>query len=212
MKYHLTLLLSLSLFCLPLAAQERTIHKAPAYDWTQHRHSLEITTGLPLGGLVRPGGNRQTVYQRGQDITRILPTNLNITYSYRFARRWDLAVTLNTEGYIFRITQYPQNTKDGYDWSADPVYSRTEYNHRGVWMGIAVKYYWKDDGKIQLYSGLGGAMMIDRFFGGYYGSLLFLPQLTPFGVHRQFQHWYILGELSAGYMGLGLLAGAGYRF
>lgn len=186
-------------------------------EWQQHRHSLDVSTGYPsvIGALYPPGSadSRESMMasRLGQTLKTYLPANITVTYSYRFAKKWDVSAHINLHGFIYGIYQHPE-WGDSYNWNATPKAIGVDYSHRGTVLGTSMKYYWHETVLCSWYSSIGAGMYLNYLGTG--SNLLFFPHLTPVGFHRRIKmsNWYLLGELSLSFSGTGIIAGIGYRF
>ena len=185
-------------------------------NWEQHKHSIELTTGFPsFPGAYLPGvsaSSQVSAESIGQKHKTYWLNNLTLTYSYRFAKRWDVSAHFNIEGTVYGVDQYPQLASGGgqYDWKATPESQGVKYTNTAIVLGTSVKYYWYQGVKCHWYSSLGVGLYLNNLGTG--ATFKVFPQVTPVGLHCGKNHWYFVGELGVGFTGTGRIVGAGYRF
>lgn len=186
--------------------------QAQTKDRQQSHHSVEVTTGFPSlpGGLFPPGSanhsGTMSAEKLGQRLNAIWPANLTIGYSYRFSAHWACAAYMNVQGYIYGRRQFPEKG-DSYDWNAKPMSSSVAYENRGVVFGGTVKYLWLDKNNWRGYTNVGLGLFLNNI--GTATSPKVYPLFTPAGFHYVFNKWFLIGEISFGFTGTGILFGVG---
>lgn len=202
--------LSAAAFSLPASAQ----HFDP-----EHRHSIEISTGIPplQVGLFRPSDS--VIIMNGISIKHLYEPSFNIAYTYAMSERWDLNVIINGCGAFMRRDHYPytmatETYPDGttyeykvYDQNAEPVSSEKYYSGTMYTPMVNFRWKWLRRDNMRLYSSFGlGCLVL--------GYRLFIPTpyLTPIGINFGSGHFYGIAELNISCASTGALAGVGYRF
>lgn len=187
--------------------------QAQTKDWKQARHSIELTSGFPSlpGGLFPPGSANHSgtmnAEKQGQRLNAIWPANLTLGYSFRFSSHWACAAYMNVQGYVYGRRQYPENG-GSYDWNAKPVSASVAYENRGVVFGGSVRYLWLEKNNWRGYTNVGLGIFLNNI--GTAASPKVYPLIAPAGFHYVFNKWFLIGELSFGFTGTGILIGVGY--
>lgn len=187
------------------------------YFYQEHPHSVTISTGLPcfLPMMYPPGSGDNSLTMQGWHTGSGYKThmfyNFTLGYNYQASKRWEVAALFTVAGYIYSQYQYPEKgvDKEGnptYDWNQNKAqYQGTRMDPRVFSPAVIVRYYWLVREKCQLYSALGGGLLILK-------PLRPFPNITPFGVRWGRGHWSGHAELTIGTTATALLIGAGYRF
>ena len=207
------LLLPALLVCTPGSAQQ--------FD-SEHRHSIELTTGVPPAQslLLATSNLSSSVYGGFKDTRLFIPT-INVGYTYAMNERWDFNVIINACGAFFRRDKYLQNEVEIRDEAGNllDIEKRTDYSagvqsssikYSGTMYTPMVDFRWKwlrrDDWR--LYSSFGlGCLVIGNF-----SLVLPTPYLTPIGINYGKKHFYGLAEMNISCASTGLMVGVGYRF
>lgn len=198
-------ILALAVCCLPAGAQ----HFDP-----EHRHSIELSTGIPpVHGFMLSGGNYTLMYGGYKETTNFRPS-INLGYTFTISEKWDFNFVLNAVGQLYTHTHYPkvdQTVPDGskymdYDTSKDPV--SVEHGSRW-WVSYNFDFRWKwyRSDAVRLYTAF-GLGYVPGF--PYYTPVL--PYLAPIGINWGAKHFYGIAELNVSPAASIVLVGAGYRF
>ena len=182
----------------------------------ESRHSISVSTGYPWIPMLRYSSLFSNTNiplfieaeNAGQNIKTYWLPNVTLKYSYRFTSRWEVSGILNTSGVLYGRYQYPEQAGKHLT-NATPKWLRNEYLSSGVSTGVSCQYYWMDKEKWKGYSSLGAGVIWGRF--GKESGMRFYPHIVPAGFHRQYKHWYLLGELALSFTGTGIIIGCGYR-
>jgi len=85
------------------------VYAQDAAVWKQHRHSLEISTGIPYPMITHsdagpePGSQEELEFlsrwDNGLSLKKTMYPNLTVTYSFRFANNGEVSVFFNVHGY-----------------------------------------------------------------------------------------------------------------
>lgn len=212
----------LVLIVLPLAALLLSEPaKAQHFD-PEHRHSIEISTGVPpIQSLLLGGSSYSVQMTRGFKDTRLFIPSINIGYTYAMNERWDFNVIINACGAIMRRDNYPMKeiqeyddegnlfwTREEADFSADVVSSSIKYSGTMYTPMIDFRWKWLRRDNWRLYSSFGlGCLVIGNF-----SLFIPTPYLTPIGINFGKGHFYGLAEMNISCASTGLMFGAGYRF
>ena len=209
--HRITVLLAALLVCVSSFAQQ--------FD-PEHRHSIEVSTGIPPLQTSVFGSSISVRMERGFSEDRIFCPSFNIAYTYAMSERWDLNVIVNGCGAYVRRSYYPytlvtETTDDGYqysykqfDFKADPESTEVAYSGTMYTPMVNFRWKWLRRDKMRLYSSFGlGCLVLGNF-----GLFIPTPYLTPVGVNFGAGHIYGIAELNLSCASTGLLAGVGYRF
>lgn len=185
-----------------------------------HRHSVEVSTGVPPLQTSVFGSSLSARMGRGFTEDKIFCPTFNIAYTFAMGERWDLNVIVNGCGAFVRRSYYPYTTvtgvtDDGYEYSykefnfkADPESTETTYSGTMYTPMVAFRWKWLRRDNMRLYSSFGlGCLVLGNF-----GLFIPTPYLTPVGINFGAGHFYGLAELNLSCASTGLLAGVGYRF
>lgn len=205
---HLFAILAILTFCLPAQAQH--------YD-PEHRHSIEISTGLPpVHGLLLGSGDNARMYG-GFDEKTHLRSCFNLGYTYTINEKWDFNFVLDAVAQFYTQTYYPKvsdtyTLPDGtvieqkvFDFRADPI----SIKHGSRWWvsyNFDFRWKWYRSDTVRLYTAFGL---------GYVPGCPFspvLPYIAPVGINWGARHFYGIAELNASPAASIILIGAGYRF
>ena len=123
-KLFITICFSLAalLLCMPASAQ----HFDP-----EHRHSIEISTGVPPVQSLLFGSNSYARMNGGFKDTRLFLPSVNIAYTFAMGERWDLNVVINACSAIFRRDYYPMKDVEILDDKGNVAYTRQEADFKG---------------------------------------------------------------------------------
>ena len=210
------------LVVLPLAALLlSTPARAQHFD-PEHRHSIEISTGVPPAqSLLLSTSNGYAQMTRGFKDTRLFIPSLNIGYTYAMNERWDFNVIINACGAIYRRDNYLMHEievkdDDGnlldiqreIDYEAGIQSSSTQYSGTMYTPMVDFRWKWLRRDNWRLYSSFGlGCLVI-----GDFSLFIPTPYLTPIGINFGKGHFYGLAEMNISCASTGLMFGAGYRF
>lgn len=196
-----------------------TIANAQQFD-PEHRHSIEVSTGIPPLQSSVFGSSISVRMERGFSEDRVFIPTFNIAYTYAMSERWDLNVIVNGCGAYIRRSYYPytlitETTEDGYQYSykqfdtkADPESTETVYSGTMYTPMVDFRWKWLRRDNMRLYSSFGlGCLVLGNF-----GLFIPTPYLTPVGINFGAGHFYGLAEFNLSCASTGLLAGVGYRF
>ena len=200
------------------------VYAQDAAVWKQHRHSLEISTGIPYPMFTHsdagpePGSQEELEFlsrwDNGLSLKKTMYPNLTVTYSFRFANNGEVSVFFNVHGYTYALRQHAKGYTPGMEWDYD-VNKVTKVLERGyvnmaVVPGFLLKYYWHNRDYWKWYSGAG----LGFFATGYdvLSGLRVTPEIILAGTHFGRNHVYGVAELVFGPTGLGPQLGLGYRF
>lgn len=185
-----------------------------------HRHSIEISTGIPPLQTSVFGSSVSVRMERGFKEERVFCPSFNIAYTYALSEKWDLNVIVNGCGaYVRRdyypghtVTDTPENgyeyTRTEYDYNADPESSSIDYSGTMYTPMVDFRWKWLRRDNMRLYSSFGvGCLVLGNF-----GLFIPTPYLTPVGINFGSGHLYGLAELNLSCASTGLIAGVGYRF
>ena len=195
--------------------------KAQPFD-PEHRHSIEISTGVPpVQSLVLSTSSHSVQISRGFKDTRLFIPTFNLAYTYSMNEKWDLNVVINGSGAFYRRDQYPMkeveyrdaegnllNRNNEPDYKAGILSSRTLYSGTMYTPMVDFRWKWMIRDNFRLYSSFGLSCVVL----GNFGLFIPLPYLTPIGINFGKGHFYGLAEVNASSASTGLLTGAGYRF
>lgn len=206
-----TVLLAVLLVCSSSYAQ----HFDP-----EHRHSIEISTGIPPLQTSLFGSSISKRIEHGFKEDRVFCPTFNIAYTYAMNERWDFNVIINGCGAYVRRYYYPhtvitETTPDGYsyerneyDYKSDPISSETKYSGTMYTPMVDFRWKWLRRDNLKLYTSFGlGCLVLGNF-----GLFIPTPYLTPVGINIGAGHIYGLAELNISCASTGLIAGVGYRF
>ena len=186
-----------------------------------HRHSIEISTGVPPVQSLLFGSNSYARMNGGFKDTRLFLPSVNVAYTYAMNERWDFNVVINACSAIFRRDYYPMKDTEIIDDEGNVVASKQLADFNGevqsskiVYPGemytpmIDFRWKWLRRDNWRLYSSFGlGCLVVGNF-----SLFIPTPYLTPVGVNFGSGHFYGLAELNISCASTGLLAGVGYRF
>lgn len=186
----------------------------------EHRHSIEISTGVPPLQVGVFGSSLSARMGRGYTEDDLFYPTINIAYTYAMSEKWDLNVIVNACGAIIRNNYYPSTTvttttPDGqehiykeYDFKAEPTSTKVYYSGTMYTPMVNFRWKWLRRDKMRLYSSFGlGCLVLGNF-----GLFIPTPYLTPIGINFGAGHFYGLAEMNISCASTGLLAGVGYRF
>ncbi len=192
--------------------------------WKSHRHSLEISTGIPYPMRIHSGvepppespeaATHSQMWLNGQSKTDTMYPNLTVMYSFRFVEAGEISVFCNIHGYTYAIRQHAKGYTPGMNWDYD-VHKVTKVLDRGyvnmaVVPGVILKYYWYNRDFWKWYSGVGIGFFAygeDELF-----HRRFSPEAILAGTHFGRNHIYGVAEFVFGPTGIGPQLGLGYRF
>ena len=192
-----SLLIALALCCIPCAGQ----HFAP-----EHRHSIELSTGIPPIHAFLLGAGNYAPYQENT----IVRACINLGYTYTINEKWDLNFAVNAATQIHKDLYYPSTGENAgappfmsFDKSAGPI--KTEYGSRW-WVAYQAAFRWKwfRSDAVRLYSGAGLSYLPFEW--------PIFPSLTPIGINFGSGHIYGIGEITFSTAATLALVGVGYRF
>lgn len=205
-KYLITVVAILLMWSMAAGAQE-------SFSWENHKHSLEIYTGYPyIFSMLYPKSSPDNTasmdgWFTGDSYKYLCPASLTLMYSYRLDQKWEISFLLNGHGYFYKHAKYPVADNRPV-WEADPEYAKTEFDTRGIVIGLITRRYWLDRDFWKLYSALGfGAFLVGEGL-----RLPVAPEIIPIGTRFGRRHIYGMAELSFGPTGTGPRLGLGYRF
>ena len=205
MKWYLVL--AASFISMTLMGQER---QSTVTSPVTKRHSVELYAGVP-NILVLPidPGRRESnaVSALGQKDKSLFPLGINLAYSFRITKRWELQALVHVGGWFYERYQYPASKydPDGFNWTGKPEKLYTSVKGM-ITPVLSARYYWYLGATTQWYSSIGVA----PFIGGV-NTFPIIPNVTPIGLHAGSGRWYFLAEISGVATGMGILAGAGFR-
>lgn len=194
--------LAAAALCLPAAAQ----HFDP-----EHRHAIEISSGLPPIHTFMLGIGNEHRMMTGLHEHHNLRIALNLGYTYTINEKWDFNFLVDIAQDYYTHTRYPMKQEATqehpyplFDTSAEP----TEVKHGvNLWPSYTADFRWKwyrtDTTRFYSAFGLSYLPFVWPIF----------PYLTPIGIsvgHRQ--GVYGFAELNLSTASTFLLVGAGYRF
>ena len=161
--------------------------------------SLELGSGFaPIHTLADTRSLDVKYAPLGQAIDDNYPLSFTLSGVWRFDRRWEAKLTIDTAWLNCELLQYPEF---GTDPSGKPRY-RINYNqaeHLGRindgfrWSATAIlRHIWNPQNAFQTYSEFG----LGYVFGlkDNYGMPVFLPGITLIGVRYRWEHFYIYAE------------------
>ena len=196
---HTILLFACVLMCIPVAAQ----HFDP-----EHRHSIEISSGIPPIQTFLLGYNGSHSMFTGIKETTNMRASINIGYTYAINEKWDFNVVVDIAQHYYTRERYPEITTSEqhdrqFDWNAEPS---EVYNGVDLWPSYMfdVRWKWYRTDSARLYSSFGLSYLPFEW--------PIFPSLTPIGINFGRNHFYGLAELTLSTSATFLLIGAGYRF
>ena len=198
-------ILAVLVCCLPCNAQQ--------FD-PEHRHSIEISTGLPpFHGLLLGAGNYERISRGFEETTHLRPC-INLGYTYAINEKWDFNFVLDAVAQIYTQSYYPskgisfsegEGIQESFDRNADPV--SVKLGSRW-WVSYNADFRWKwyRTDNLRLYTAFG--------LGYVPGCPItpVLPYIAPIGINWGKNHFYGIAELNASPAASIILIGAGYRF
>lgn len=222
-----TVLKNLSIATLLISLVTAAYYSADAQEttvWKQHRHTLEVSTGIPYPMFIHsdagpePGSQEEleffNMWNNGLSKKRTMYPNLTITYSFRLAVEGEVSVFCNIHGYTYAICQHPEGYTPGLNWNYDAS-TVTEVLERGyvnmaIVPGFIFKYYWYNKEFWKWYSGIG----LGFFAYGHdvLTDLRVSPEIILAGTHFGRNRVYGVADFVLGPSGLGPQLGLGYRF
>ena len=203
------LFFSLVVLSIPVRAQ----HFDP-----EHRHSIEISTGIPpLHGQLGFDSNLLK-YERGIDTKRLCMPSVNIGYTFCISEKWDFNAVFNTCTAVYLMSQHSPVVKEGdlkpdgsvaqadeYDFLSEPE-STWIKSYPSFSLMADVRFKWYRSDSVRLYSALGaGAALVA-------GNVIPSPYITPVGICFGKNHLYGIAELTVSSAASFILIGAGWRF
>ena len=208
-KVVIVCLLSLTVLSIPARAQ----HFDP-----EHRHSIEVSTGIPpLHGFL---GLDATVlrFERGIDAKSLCKPTVNIGYTFCISEKWDFNTVFNTCTAVYSMSQYSMVVKEGelkpdgsvakaneYDFRSEPESTWLEaYPSFSLMADVRLKWYRSES--VRLYSALGAGVLPSA------GDVIPTPYFTPVGINFGNNHLYGIAELTVSSAASLVLIGAGWRF
>ena len=202
---------SLSVICLFLVGL--TYAQGDIKPLKNKQHSLELAYGTPsiVAYLETPAnsGDNEIYYMKGQKVEDVYHhPNINLSYVYSWAERWDLVTLANIHLISYKVMQYPE--KEGYvppegsyqmeyDWTQEPALLRQERQIKGS-LTFAVRYHWLLREQVSCYSALGISLWVFP-----------LPYITPIGVRFGKGRIYGIVEANISAANMIGMAGLGVR-
>ena len=180
------------------------------------RFSLELGAGPgPLHMLVPDvsptWAQKRALAQEGleaNDYDALYPA-FSLSGVWRYAYRWELALTGGISWSHYKVTRYEQF---GVDPQGQPRYDLTQGSPAGWRNSSPVgsltcqwRVFWNPAWTVQPYSAFG-------FGFSTASSIIPLPSLTPVGLRYGGDHFYFFAETPLNPVALFLHVGAGYRF
>ncbi len=196
-------------FSLALYGQEQQQYSSS--NQLTKRHSVELYGGAPNLAILAMEPGRLPLPEiegAGQKDKSLFPLGINLAYSFRITKRWEIQALIHAGGWLYSRYQYPEKSLESGQYNFDsknPDKLWTSVKGR-VYPVLSARYYWYLGTKAQWYSSVG----IAPNFGGFNVSPV-LPSITPVGLHYGSGSWYFLAEISGVATGMGILAGAGFR-
>lgn len=190
---------------------------AQHYD-PAHRHSIEISTGIPpLHGQLGYDANLLK-YQRGIEMKRLYMPSVNVGYTFCISEKWDFNAVFNACAAVYSMSQYKATFKEGdvkpdgtiaqaneFDFQSAPESTWTETSPSYSLMADA-RFKWYRSESVRLYSALGAGVSLVA------GNVIPTPYITPVGINFGKNHIYGLAELNISSAATIALAGIGFRF
>ena len=197
------------LVCLPMAAQ----HFDP-----EHRHSIEISSGIPPIHCFMLGGHSASVDMNptnGYRENSLLRSAINIGYTYTISEKWDFNFVFDLSTRLYKYSNYPivragtpHSNGQVYDYDLVDTGAEPQSNGTGMdlWPSYMFDFRWKwfRSDSVRLYSSFGLSYLPMRW--------PIYPNLTPIGINFGRNHIYGVAEMSFSTAATLLLVGAGYRF
>ena len=161
----------------------------------EHRHSIEISAGIPPLHAQLGFDAYHLRYESGIDSKRIAIPSVNLGYTFCISEMWDINAVFNYSTAIYSMSQYGIKTS----WTAVyPAYS----------LMADARFKWYRSESVRLYSALGvGVSYLQKP-----DSWLPTPYITPVGINFGKNHIYGMAELNVSSAATGLLIGCGWRF
>ena len=165
------------------------------------QHSIEITTGYPsiIHFFEYPFIGESIEMQKcGRRYKEHYQPELNVGYTFQWAKRWEVNALLNAHLTIMDVYQYPllpeyadrtpseTNSSQYYDWNADPVSKTRQTKVYGAFCA-SLRFKWLDRESFSMYSALG--------VGTSFAVPFPLPYLAPIGI--QFGKGKVFGIVEA---------------
>ena len=198
---RIIVLIAAALLCLPATAQ----HFDP-----EHRHAIEISTGIPPIHTFMLGSGTNYRIMNGVSEQHKLRTCINIGYTYAINEKWDFNFIVDLAQDYYTQTFYPKiqdesenNPYPKYDKNGEPVDVKNGVN---LWPSYMFDFRWKwyRSDSVRLYSSFGLSYLPFEW--------PIFPNLTPIGINVGGNHFYGVAEMSLSTAATLLLVGAGYRF
>ena len=194
------ILLAAVLLCFPAAAQ----HFDPG-----HRHSIEVSTGLPPIHTFMLGSGNNYRMMNGVRENHPLRACINLGYTYAINEKWDFNFMVDLAQDYYRQEFYPkihdateQTPYPEFDFKAEP----TVKSGVNLWPSYMIDFRWKwyRTDAVRLYSSFGLSYLpwVWPIF----------PNISPIGVNFGRNHFYGVAEFTLSTSATFLLVGAGYRF
>ena len=198
---RICILLTAALLCIPSAAQ----HFDP-----EHRHSIEISTGLPPIHTFMLGSGNNYRMMNGVNEEHKLRACINIGYTYAINEKWDFNFMVDLAQDYYTQTFY-QKIEDATEARPYPVFDNKAEpadvkNGVNLWPSYMIDFRWKwyrtDTARLYSSFGLSYLPWVWPIF----------PNLTLIGMNYGRNHFYGIAEFTLSTSATFLLFGAGYRF
>ena len=181
----------------------------------EHRHSIEISSGIPPIHTFLLGQGTYGRMFSGVVEDTWMRAAVNVGYTFAISEKWDVNAVINLAGQMYKSKTYPDHEvtrEDGYtetlpDFNAEPI--ATGQGSRW-WPAYMVDFRWKwyRSDSVRLYTAFG----IGHLPGWSFNVVPVIPYLTPIGINFGKNHFYGIAELNASSAATLLLVGCGYRF
>ena len=196
-----------------------SIASAQHFD-PEHRHSIEISAGIPPLHAQLGFDANHLRYESGIDSKRIAIPSVNLGYTFCISEMWDINAVFNYSTAIYSMSQYGIKTTAGTANADGTVREYNEYDFLGKpessWTAVYpayslmadARFKWYRSESVRLYSALGvGVSYLQKP-----DSWLPTPYITPVGINFGKNHIYGMAELNVSSAATGLLIGCGCRF
>ena len=196
---RIAILSLLLMFCLPAAGQR--------FD-PEHRHSIEISTGIPPLHTFMLGANGSSqMYGGFRESTNFIAC-INLGYTYAINEKWDFNFVFDLTQKYYTRQQYAKASEEAegyelYDYKSGPISTKSSVY---LWPSYMADFRWKwyCSDSVRLYTS----------FGLSYLPFVWpiFPNLTPIGINFGRNHFYGVAEISLSTAATLALVGVGYRF
>ena len=171
-----------------------------------HRHSLEISTGIPPLHTSLLMASRNAEVRNGFEQQELIRPSLNIAYAFSLSEKLSLHLIVNGSMCQVRISQYPKVSDNQYDYSAAPEVHK-EWKGPAIAVMGDVRWKWLRTDVLQLYSALGFGIL-----PGLGLTVPVTPYVTPVGINIGRNRVYGIAELTMSSAASFVLGGIGFRF